>query len=176
MSEKLLLIDVDRCVGCYACEVACKQENDLPLGPRWCRIIPIGPRELQEELHLDFVPTTCIHCDDPICSYFCPLGAITKREDGIVLIDEDKCNGCGLCVYGCPCGAIYFNQEKKIAGKCSLCVSRIDDGLEPSCVQHCIGRALQFVTEEELDEITRRLHVARTGRVCYASSKWRLSL
>ncbi|UCG65918.1 MAG: 4Fe-4S binding protein [Deltaproteobacteria bacterium] len=176
MSERLLLIDVDKCVGCYACEIACKQEHHLPLEPRWCTVIPIGPRKLGEKLHLDFVPALCIHCDDPLCSYFCPVDAISKRQDGIVVIDEDECTGCRLCVYGCPYGAIYFDHERKIAGKCSLCVSRIDDGLEPSCVQHCIGGALLFVTEEELGQITEGMHTARDGKVCYTSSKWKLPL
>ena len=176
MIDKILLIDVDRCVGCYACEVACKQENKLPLPSRWCQVISIGPRRVQAQLHLDFVPVVCIQCDDPVCSYFCPFDAITKREDGIILIIEEKCTGCGLCIYGCPYGAIYFDHGKNIAGKCSLCASRIDDGLEPSCVQHCISGALQFVTKEELDEITHGMHIARVGKVYYASSKWRLSL
>ena len=176
MSQKILLIDIDKCIGCYTCEIACKQEHDLPLGPRWCQVFSIGPREVESELHLDIVPALCIHCDDPTCAYFCPLGAITKREDGTVLISEDKCNGCGLCVYGCPYGAIHFNEEKKVAGKCSLCVSRIDDGLEPSCVQHCLSGALMFVTDEELGQITEGMHTARIGKVCYTSSKWQLSL
>lgn len=176
MSEKLLLVDVDKCIGCYACEIACKQEHDLPLESRWCQVTRIGPRKLAGDLHLDMVPTMCLHCDDPPCANFCPQGAISKRADGIVAIDEAKCNGCQLCVYGCPYGAIYFNQEKKTAGKCSLCVSRVDDELEPSCVQHCIGGALMFVSEKELNQITRGMHIARCGKVWYTSSKWQLSL
>ena len=176
MSEKLLLIDIDKCVGCYACEIACKEEHDLPLESRWCRVIAIGPRKLGEELHLDIAPTVCIQCDDPTCSHFCPVGAIKKRQDGIVVIDENECNGCKLCLYGCPYGAIYFNQEKKVAEKCTLCVSRTDDCLEPSCVQHCIGGALEFVSERELEQITKGVHTARNGKVCYTSSKWKLSI
>ena len=176
MSEKILLIDVDKCVGCYACEIACKQEHDLQVGPRWCRVISIGPRNVHGSLHLDSVPTICIQCADPACASFCPVGAIGKREDGIVVIDENACTGCKLCEYGCPYGAIYFDEDKKVAGKCTLCLSRIRDGLEPSCVQNCIGGALQFVTEDELDHIIKGMHRARTDRVCYTSSKWKLSL
>lgn len=174
MSEKLLLIDIDKCVGCYACEIACKEEHNLPLESRWCRVVTIGPRKAGDGLHMDIVPIMCIHCDDPICAYFCPVGAIEKRQDGIVIIDEDKCNGCKLCLDGCPYGAIYFNKEKKVAEKCNLCVGRTDDGLEPSCVQHCIGGALEFVTPEELEDITKGVHKVRMGRVCYSSSKWKL--
>ncbi len=169
-----LLIDIDKCVGCYSCEVACKQENELPLASRWCQVFSRGPREVDGQLHLDFIPVVCLHCDDPICAYFCNFGAITKGEDGLVRIGEDKCTGCGLCVYGCPYGAIFFDQEKGIAGKCSLCISRTDYGLEPSCVQHCTGGALQYVTDDELETITRGMHVAKFGKVAYTSSKWKL--
>lgn len=174
MSEKLLLVDIDKCIRCYACEIACKQENDFPLGLRALRVVTIGPREVNGELQLDFVPTMCVHCDDPSCSYFCSQGAIVKRADGVTVIDEDKCEGCQLCVPGCPYGALHFDAEKKIVRKCSLCVSRIDAGLEPSCVQHCIGGSLQFVTPEELEKITRDEHVVRMGKICYTSSKWKL--
>lgn len=176
ISDMTLLVDVDRCVGCYACEIACKQENELPVGSSWCRPISVGPRKMGEELHLDFVPNLCIQCEEPICSYFCSSGAIMKREDGIVFIKKEECTGCGMCVPGCPYGAIYFDDEKHAAGKCCLCASRVDDGLEPSCVQHCLSGALQFVLEEELTKLTRGTHVLRNGKVCYASSKWKLTL
>lgn len=176
MPSKILLIDVDRCVGCFACEIACKQENDLSISSSWCGPISIGPRKIDGELRLDFVPSLCMQCEEPICSYFCQCGAITKREDGIVVINKDECIGCGLCVLGCPYGAIYLDDEKHTAGKCSLCVSRIDDGLEPSCVQHCLSGALQFVMKEELAKMTRGAHVVKSGKVCYASFKWKPSL
>ncbi len=176
MSERLLLIDVDKCVGCYACEIACKQEHSLPLESRWCRVIQVGPRKHGSDLHLDFVPCLCIHCDDPICAYFCPVGAITKKQGGAVMIDEAKCNGCQLCLEGCPYGAISFDKDKKTAGKCDLCADRVKGELEPACVQHCIGGALMFVTEEEQAQITRGVHTARNGKVCYASGKWKLSI
>lgn len=137
-------------------------------------VAQIGPRKVGDGLHLDFVPGVCLQCDDPVCSYFCSSDAIAKRSDGIVVINADKCTGCGLCVYGCPYGAIYLDREGKLAGKCSLCFSRIDDGLEPACVQHCIGGALQFVAQDKLAEITQGMHVAGNDRVRYTSSKWRL--
>ena len=174
MVKKLLLIDIDQCVRCHACELACKQENNLNVGPRWIQVATIGPRKVNKALHMDFVPLLCLHCDDPPCAHFCPTGAIIKRGDGVVLIDKSACNGCKLCIIGCPYGAIYWDEELGVAGKCNLCADRIDYGLEPSCVQHCIGGALQFVTEEELAGITQNQHNVRIGKVCYASMRWNL--
>lgn len=176
MPDKILMVDIDQCIGCYTCEIACKQENEMGTGPRWCRVLRVGPREIQGELLLDIFPTLCIHCDNPTCVYFCPVGAIARREDGIVLIDKEQCTGCGVCVYGCPYGAILMDEEENIAGKCSLCASRIDYGLEPSCVQHCIGGALQFITEEEFVRISQGTHMTGTSKVRYVSSKWKLAL
>ncbi|MFC1985280.1 4Fe-4S dicluster domain-containing protein [Chloroflexota bacterium] len=175
MSDKLLLIDTDKCIRCYACEIACKEESNFSVGPRACRVVTVGPRKVGGELHMDFAPAICVHCDDPFCAYFCPVGAITKRGDGIVVINEEKCNGCGRCIYGCPYGVMWYNPERDVAAKCSLCADRIDDGLEPSCVKHCIGGALQFVTPEELEDITGGLSTVRMGKVYYTSAKWKLS-
>ena len=174
MSDKVLLIDIDKCIRCYACEITCKEENNLPVGPRPCQVMTVGPRKVSGELHMDFTPTICVHCDDPICAYFCPVGAITKRKDGIVVINEEECNGCRRCVYGCPYGVMCYSPEKRVATKCSLCIDRIEYGLEPSCVQHCIGGSLQFVTAEELENITRGAHKVKMGKVYYTSAKWRL--
>lgn len=176
MSEKLLLVDIDRCVRCHSCEVACKQEHDLPIGPRWTEVITIQPRWVTEELCTDFVFTSCVHCAEPLCAYVCPTNAIVKREDGIVVIDEAKCTGCGLCPPACPYGAIHMNPETGVAWKCDFCLDRTDHGLEPSCVQHCVGGALQYVTPKELLELTVGKHKARIGKVCYVSEKWKLSI
>ena len=174
MSDKLLLIEIDKCIRCYACEVACKEENNLSVGPRACQVITVGPRKVAGGLHMDFAPAICVHCDEPVCAYFCPVKAITKREDGIVVINEEKCNGCQRCIDGCPYGVIGYDSQNNVATKCSLCVDRIDYGLEPSCVQHCIGGALQFVTPEELENITGKVAQVRLGKVYYSSTKWRL--
>jgi len=176
VSQKVLLIDLDSCIRCHACEIACRQEHGLTYETksRWCRVITVGPRSIQQELHMDFIPTICFQCDDPICAYFCPVDAISKREDGMVVIDEKACTGCKLCVYGCPYGSIFFDETKGITGKCNLCMSRIHHGIEPTCVQHCIGGALQYVTQEELKDITSGEHLLRMGLVYYVSSKWKL--
>jgi len=175
--EKKMLVILDCCIGCHACEIACRQEHDLSYetGSKWCRVMTIKPRKVEGRLHLDFFPALCVHCDDPLCLIACPVNAIIKREDGTVLVDEEKCDGCRLCVHACPYGTMFFNEVKKVAGKCDLCLDRVRWGIEPSCVQHCIGNALQYVTEEEMQKITQGKHTVSFGKVCYASSQWKLS-
>jgi len=176
LSEKILLIDIDSCVRCHACTIACRQEHGLSVETEssWCRVVTVGPRRVEGKLHMDFVPVLCFQCDEPACADICPGGAISRNEDGLVLIDENTCSGCGLCVDGCPYGCMSFNKVTHLAGHCDLCRERVESGIEPACVQHCIGGALQFVTTEELAECTSGLHSFRFGRICYISEKWRL--
>jgi len=91
-----------------------------------------------------------------------------------LMVDPEKCTGCRLCVHGCPYGALFFNEMRGVIGKCDLCINRVHSGIEPACVQHCIGGALQFVSHEELNNITLGEHILRMGMVYYASSKWKL--
>ena len=176
LTEKRMLILLDCCVGCHACEIACRQENGLSYetASKWCRVMTVRPRRIDDALHLDFFPTLCLHCEDPLCLKSCSAQAILKREDGMVIIDEGKCHGCRLCVSACPYGAMSFNEVTQVAGKCDLCLNRLQSGVEPSCVQHCIGGALRCVTEEDLEKITQGKHTASFGKVSYASSKWKL--
>jgi len=177
VSNEALLVDLDACVRCYSCEIACRQENGLTFETksRWCRVSTVGPREVGCELHLDFVPVFCLHCEEPLCARFCPVEAISKREDGRVIIDLETCVGCRQCVHGCPYGAMHFNEVTQKAGKCDLCLSRTETGIEPSCVQHCIGGALRYVGPAELRELTQGRHSVRLGRTTYLSSKWTLN-
>lgn len=174
---KKILVVLDCCIGCHACEIACRQENDLTheTDSQWCRVITIKPRRVYGDFHLDFYPTMCLHCDNPFCAECCPAGAIIKREDGIVVVDEKKCDECKLCVYACPYGAMHYNEVTKTVGKCNLCLERIEYGIEPSCVQHCLGGALRYVTPDDLAEITKGKHTVSMGKICYASSKWKLT-
>lgn len=171
-----MLINLDNCVRCYACELSCREEHALSTGTtmRWCRVKTVEPRRISGELHMDFVPTLCFQCERPTCAAFCPFEAISKGEDGMVRIDETRCTGCKLCIEGCPFGVIYYDETKMIAGKCDLCLERTRSGLEPSCVQHCIGGALQFLNLEELNASIAGVHSVRMGKICYASSKWKL--
>lgn len=150
-------IDLTKCVGCHACSVACKAENNTspqisPLTVRNGKAIGVNYRQVlyreagnYPSVTLQFVTMSCNHCYNPACMAACPVGAITKRSaDGIVLIDYDKCIGCKYCVWACPYGAPQFNETTKKVEKCTLCVHRIDAGLKPACVTTCSGRALNF--------------------------------
>ncbi len=156
MPQYNLLVDLELCVGCQTCEVACKQENDLPVGPRWMRVIQAGPKEVNGKLVTSFHPIRCMNCGKPPCIDACPEGAITKRMDGNVLINKELCNGCMACIEVCPFGALQFNPEMNTVEMCTLCVHRVDKGLKPACVLACLTGAIQFGDINELIEQKRK--------------------
>ncbi len=154
-----MVIDLARCVGCYACTMACKVENGTPPGVWYA---PVYEKEIgtYPSVKRMFLPTLCNHCKDAPCMKACPTRAIQKREDGVVLVDQEKCCGSRACVAACPYGALTFVEEVKgefgeeltpfehalykqnhAAGtvqKCTFCSHRIDQGIyEPACVQTC---------------------------------------
>ena len=144
VKEYTLIVNTEDCVGCNACEVACKQEHNLPVGPRWIKVYPDGPREIEGKLQLRYMVTHCMHCSRPDCKDACPVEAITKREDGIVLIDEELCTGCKECIEACPLGVMQFDEERGLAQKCDLCVDRMDKGLPPACAAACPSHCIYF--------------------------------
>jgi len=152
--EYALIVDTKDCVGCNACEVACKQEHNLPVGPRWIKVYSDTPREIEGKLQLKYIVTHCMHCIRPPCENICPVEAITKREDGIVLIDEELCIGCKDCIEACPFGVMQFDEEKGIAQKCDLCVDRLDRGSQPACVAACPSHCIYF---GDIKQITDKL-------------------
>lgn len=162
-----LVIDLDTCVGCHACAVACKQWNEggafgplpdadphgkEPLGVWFNRVhtyeVERGAGKAPMAVHF---PRSCLHCETPDCVTVCPTGASYKRaEDGIVLVDADKCIGCKLCSWACPYGAREYGEARGVMQKCTLCVDRIynqsldEDDRQPACVQACPTRARHF--------------------------------
>lgn len=161
-----LVIDLDTCVGCHACVIACKGWNtenygaplsDMdaygadPVGSFLNRIhsFEVQPKEgSAQTIHF---PKSCLHCEDAPCVTVCPTGASYKRsEDGIVLVNEDACIGCGLCAWACPYGARELDQAEGVMKKCTLCVDRIynenlpQEDQIPACVRTCPAGARHF--------------------------------
>ena len=160
-----LVIDLNACVGCHACAVACKQENSVGHSGRSSDVeaSQASPRGVwPNRVHsyefgegaagrTVYFPKTCLHCEAPACVTVCPTGASYKRaDDGIVLIDHDKCIGCKLCAWACPYGAREFDEVEAVMKKCTLCVDRIHDrelpveDRQPICVTTCPANARHF--------------------------------
>jgi len=142
------LFDLNRCVGCRACEMACKNENQTPPTVRWRRVSILSSDT--------FLALSCNHCENPECFRVCPNRAYTKRRDGIVRVNTDRCDGCQTCVQACPYKAPQYNQETRKVSKCNFCLPRQEAGLAPACVTACHTGALRMIdlTEEHSESIT----------------------
>jgi anaerobic dimethyl sulfoxide reductase subunit B (iron-sulfur subunit) len=158
MTRLAFYFDASACVGCKTCQVACKDKNSLPLGVRWRRVyeyaggdwVPHGDQMLPSNVFGYTMSVACMHCQDPLCVEACPAGAMTKRADGVVLIDADKCIGCRYCEWACPYGAPQFDEAAGVMTKCNFCQDLLAQGQNPACVDACPLRALQFGELTEL--------------------------
>lgn len=142
-------VDTTRCIGCRACEIACKQENQLEEGQRWRRVRMIED-DVAGHPTMYFLSMACNHCENPICVTVCPAAALQKREDGIVLVDESRCIGCRYCQWACPYDALHFNANTGRMSKCTMCVHRVDVGQQPACVVSCPTQAIEWGPLEEI--------------------------
>ncbi len=138
------VLDQDACIGCHACTVACKAENDVPLGAfrTWVKWIEHG--EFPETQRSAAV-LRCNHCADAPCIEICPTGALFKREDGIVDLDHNRCIGCASCLQACPYDAIHIDERAGTAAKCHFCAHRLEVGLAPACVAVCPEQAIKVI-------------------------------
>ncbi|MGH2451412.1 MAG: 4Fe-4S dicluster domain-containing protein, partial [Candidatus Limnocylindria bacterium] len=135
------LIDQRRCIGCHACTVACKQEQDVPLGVfrTWVKYIEKGEFP---NTRRHFTVLRCNQCDDAPCIEICPTTALFRREDGIVDFDTSRCIGCKSCMQACPYDALYVDPIEHTAMKCNFCAHRVDVGLKPACEIVCPETAI----------------------------------
>ncbi|MDR5651412.1 4Fe-4S dicluster domain-containing protein [Ruixingdingia sedimenti] len=139
------------CIGCRACEIACKDKNGLPAGPRFRRVQYIEGGTYPEVFAFK-VNMSCNHCAEPACLPACPTGAIFKRKDnGVVDIDSTLCIGCRKCEAACPFGAPQFNVELNIVQKCNMCIDELEAGRKPYCVSACMMRVLDIGPIDQID-------------------------
>jgi len=179
-----LVIDLDTCVGCHACAVACKEWNGAsaisgplsdyepygaaPSGVWFNRVrhYEVGEYPASKTLN---VPLACMHCEDAACVTVCPTGASYKRADGIVLVDADKCMGCNYCAWACPYGARELDESTGTMKKCTLCVDRIYDqelapeDRQPACVLACPTHARVFGDLDDPESEAAQLVREREG-------------
>ena len=149
MTQYAIVTDLNKCVGCLSCSVACKAVNEVPVGSFWNKVIRIGPNPKYEgailpDVEMYFVPVGCQHCENPECVKVCPTGASRKTDDGTVQIDKSKCIGCQFCALACPYNVRYLNEEERVVEKCTLCEQKIAQGELPQCVAQCGARARFF--------------------------------
>ena len=154
-----MLVDMRKCIGCQACTVSCSVENLPPIGQFRTTVLqyeidkPGGAAPAMVSL-----PRLCNHCDEPPCVPVCPVQATFQRTDGIVLVDNERCVGCGYCVQACPYDARFINHETQTADKCTFCEHRLEVGLLPACVESCVGGARVIGDLNDQDsEINRRM-------------------
>jgi Fe-S-cluster-containing dehydrogenase component len=154
MARYAMAIDLDRCIGCEACMVACKTENEVPLGFYRLRIretVAGTFPDLQGEFRME----QCFHCENPPCVAVCPTGATYKTPEGLVLVDASRCTGCKACVTACPYGMRYVHPDGYI-DKCTFCEHRLAQGLLPACVETCPTGARAFGDMEDLKSPVRK--------------------
>lgn len=179
MTRYGIAINLDRCTGCNTCTIACKMQNNVPMGMSYIRVLvegcntELGAVGTYPELSRTYLPVSCQHCENPPCESACPTGATFKDEQGRVLVDYDKCIGCRMCMAACPYNARVFNwnepvrdpdfnygdkavpvRARGVVEKCTLCKERTDRGDEPMCVRVCLSRARVF---GDLDDPTSEI-------------------
>ncbi len=160
-------IDIHKCIGCGLCAKGCKVENKVPDEPFYFRtwveqytILNNGEVKIEspnggidgfkqsipeEDIFKTFfVPKMCNQCSKSPCTQVCPVGATFESPDGVALVDESYCIGCGYCVQACPYGCRFIHPEKKVADKCTLCYHRLKKGLAPACMEVCPSKARIF--------------------------------
>mgnify|MGYP000889078738 CR=1 FL=1 len=146
MARYAMVIDLRDCVRCRTCYVACKFRNKLPVGKvngKECYRLGFIEEEIGKypDVKRPFFPVHCNHCDNPTCLKACPVGAISKNEQGVVVTDKKKCIGGGACVEACPYEARYINEDVGAVDSCDFCFSR---GMKPSCLELCPSQCMYF--------------------------------
>jgi Fe-S-cluster-containing dehydrogenase component len=141
--RKFVAADLEKCTGCRVCEFVCALKREKVYNPKLSRIKVL---QLDQILNM---PVACRLCQNPPCVTACQLDCLTQSENGVIMVDEEKCDGCGWCIKACPYGAIVFNPDKETVMVCDLCNG------EPQCVEWCPEEILDLVTQREFDQKVR---------------------
>ena len=179
-TAKGFFTDTTVCIGCKACEVACKEWNAIPedgllltgmsydntvglSASTWRHVAfieqpapEVGPADSDGDMRWLMSSDVCKHCTEAACLDVCPTGALMRTEFGTVVVQEDVCNGCGYCIPACPFGVIDRRRDDGRAWKCTLCYDRLGAGLEPACAKACPTQSIQFGPLDELAERAQR--------------------
>ncbi len=147
MPKYVMVIDVEKCIGCMACIIACKKENNVPYDYFRTRVVEEVRGEFPN-LRMELRSELCNHCENAPCIDACPTRASYRAKDGTVQIETKKCIGCKACILACPYDARY-SHPKGYADKCSFCEHRLKEGKKPACVETCLGKSRIF---GDLDE------------------------
>ncbi len=150
-------LDQTLCTGCKACQIACVDKHDLPLGVLWRRVVEysggswrINGNIVQPNVFTYYTSISCNHCVNAVCIQVCPTTAMTRRDDGTVYVDQEKCVGCRYCEWACPYSAPQFNSETGHMTKCDLCYDYRSEDKTPACVAACPSRALNWGPIKEI--------------------------
>lgn len=164
MTRYAMVVDIERCTGCFSCAVACKAENAVPLGVwrNWLKIVEKGT---YPNVNRSWMLLMCNNCQNAVCVRVCPTQATYRRDDGIVMVDPHRCIGCKYCIAACPYEVRYLNPLKRIVQKCQWCNHRVDMGIEPACVNACPTDALIFGDLDDPSSEVRKILDSRSYQV-----------
>jgi len=147
--QKVLQVDIEKCIGCHMCEVACSLKNTGRVQPSRSRIKIIS-YEKRGGYH-NYIPMVCQQCTTPLCVEACPTNALSRdAETGSIVVDDDACVGCRVCIMVCPIGGVSIDPATDVAYKCDLC------GGDPECVKYCYYEALEYVPKDRMDSSLKR--------------------
>lgn len=169
MARNCIVVNLDRCIGCWSCELACKMENSVALGERWNKVVQVEPFGEFPDVKTYFIPVMCQQCENSPCTHVCPTGASYRdKETNMVLVDKSKCIGCKYCMMACPYGVRSWNKESHVVEKCTLCNHLTSVGEKPACVKNCCGSARYYGDlDDPQSDVSQALAAADPSSIHY---------